>query len=376
MRRIILIAMNIPRLLIFLIVLSSCIPGNNERTPNEGDAPESCNYLFDYQGDDPIMEAIADAMGDEPAVPLVAEINANHKEVTLWIDKDSCGFLTPECIINSRKHNLASLSGTEGTTMATLVVSDLDGDGCKEILYHSGDIMTLNIFSVGEEPGCLSYAGSIPCNSGFFQTDDGRIVSLFGSQGSACIARYADGHLEFTEEDGIDRLLFASKEYHNLRYSFDDTSADDRKHKPLFKTTDYIICHKSDIAGCHALKMDLDNDGVMEDLYFGNLGWGATTIDNIRVNAVTESYSIMDVMIGNRDSIALDITEFDRTVKDYLQLSAFDVDCDGTPEIIASAGTRRKSSNYIFTYDNGLSLKDHFFWKGLLHEKDLRNRKQ
>lgn len=371
--------MNIPRLLISLIALatlSSCMPGNNECTPDESDAPENRNSFFDYQGNGPIVEANADAMEDDITIPVVVEINADHKEAVLGLIKDSCGFLIPQYRINCRAYNLASLSGTEDVTMATLVATDLDGDGCKEILFHSGDIMTLNIFSVGEETGWPSYAGSIPCNSEFFQTDDGRIVSLFGSQGGAFIARYADGHLEFTEEDGIDRLLFASKEYHNLRYSFDDTSAEDRKHKPLFKTTDYIICHKSDIAGCHALKTDLDNDGVMEDLYFGNLGWGATTIDNIRVNAGTKSYSIMDVMIENHDSIALDITEFDRTVKDYLQLSAFDVDCDGTPEIIASAGTRKKSSNYIFTYDNGLSLKDHFFWKGLLHEKDLRTGKQ
>lgn len=146
-----------------------------------------------------------------------------------------------ELIINfenvSQPHFIVKLNGREvlneprGNAESSLAAYDFDGDGQKEVFYQDGDLFNLTVF--GFKGRRLEKLGSATCNNGLIITDDGLYASMYGSQGLCDMFRIKDGKMEISEGECIDPLLFSSDDFRNLRYSFKDTSREDRQIRPV-----------------------------------------------------------------------------------------------------------------------------------------------
>lgn len=322
-----------------------------------------------------------------PSVPSLLEANANYMpeemskkvslgrgagEATFILEKNGDSVL-PLFEYRGKMFELSEICEVPADfSTASIAAWDLDNDGVKEVLLHTGEMMVIFIMTVtGNPESPLKCVGSMSNNWEFFVTDDGVIVSMCGSQGSADKAVLRNGRLEMLEYDGgIDKLLISSKAFHNLEYVFEDNSAACRVHTPLLQTRNYIICHSSDMRGDHAMDVDLDGDGVAEQLYMGNPGWGATDVDIIRVNSRKESLSLEDEIMD--DPVVIRTGEYEWVVRDYLQLSAVDVDGDGRLEVVLTGGTPQRTSTYVFDYrKDALVLLNHFVKNGVVKEEEL-----
>lgn len=84
-------------------------------------------------------------------------------------------------------------------TVCSMKAWDLDGDGEKEILVHTGDLFDLYIFQI--QAGKPELCGRVGSNMGFFVKENHDIISRIGSQGVATLLRLVDGKLKILEED-------------------------------------------------------------------------------------------------------------------------------------------------------------------------------
>jgi len=258
-----------------------------------------------------------------------------------------------ELIINFEDdgpHFIVKLKGREvlneprGNAESTLAAYDFDGDGRKEVFYQNGDEFSLTVFGFkGRE---LEELGYVTCNSGIIITDDGLCASRYGSQGLCDMFRIRDGKMEISQDEDIDPLLFLSNDFRNLRYSFEDTSKEDRLPNPMFDADIYIMPESS--YGNHALNVDLDKDGRPEQLYTGEDASGNIYIRLI-IPGTRTSYSLLDFM-DSTDTVAFRPDCYDIRLQDKVQLSAKDTDGDGVLEVIVTAGSREKNSNYVLKY--------------------------
>ena len=158
--------------------------------------------------------------------------------------------------------------------------------------------------------------------------------------------RIKDGKMEISERECIDFLLFLSNDFRNLRYSFEDTSKEDRLPNPMFDADIYIMPESP--YGSHTLNVDLDNDGRPEQLYTGEDARGIIYIRLI-IPGTRTSYNLLELM-DSTDTIAFRTDRWDLGFKDKIQMSAKDTDQDGVLEVIVTAGSHEKNSNYIFKY--------------------------
>ena len=84
-------------------------------------------------------------------------------------------------------------------TFCSMKAWDLDGDGQKEILVHTGDLFDLYIYQI--QQGKPMLCGRLSSNCGFFVKENHDIISRIGSQGEATLSRLVDGKLEIWLED-------------------------------------------------------------------------------------------------------------------------------------------------------------------------------
>ena len=152
--------------------------------------------------------------------------------------------------------------------------------------------------------------------------------------------------MEISKDEDIDPLLFSSDDFRNLRYSFEDTSKEDRLPNPMFDSDIYIM--PESLYGSHALNVDLNNDGKQEQLYLGDDAHGYIYL-RLQIPGSRTSHSLIALM-DHDDTIAFSTGEYDLRFKDKVQLSARDTDGDGMLEVIVTAGSHEKNSNYIFKY--------------------------
>lgn len=146
-----------------------------------------------------------------------------------------------ELIINfenvRQPHFIVKLNGREvldeprGNAESSLAAYDFDGDGRKEVFYQNGDEFSLTVS--GFKGRKLEELGSVTCNNGLIIADDGLCASRYGSQGLCDMFRIENGKMEISEDEDIDPLLFSSDDFRNLRYSFKDTSREDRQIRPV-----------------------------------------------------------------------------------------------------------------------------------------------
>jgi len=332
---------------------------------------ENTNHIFTpYPAIDDLVEANVEVMPD--SVSKEVDLGKKYGKAVLVLKKAE-GEIVPCFKYKGKTHNIAEECGISSmASMASLAALDLDSDGNKEILYHDGECFNLFILSVTGRKDCpLKNLGCLFNNWEFFVTSDGTIVSMYGSQGCADMARLHDGRLEMLEQDHVDRLLIGSKGFHELEYIFEDNSGQCREYAPLLKTGNHIICKGGEMYGDHAMDIDLDGDGRKEQLYMGNPGWGATSFDIVRVNTRKESFPMVSQLY--EDTLVFSRVNFNCVVKDFLQLSAVDVDADGQLEVVATGGTARRNSTYVMEYGGDtLVLKKHFVKVGPVNETDLR----
>ncbi len=251
----------------------------------------------------------------------------------------------PHFIVKLRGREI--LNEPRGNMESTLAAYDFDGDGRKEVFYQNGDEFSLVVF--GFKGRRLEKLGSATCNNGLIITDDGLYASMYGSQGLCDMFRIKDGKMEISEGECIDPLLFSSDDFRNLRYSFEDTSREDRLPDSMFDADIYIM--PESLYGSHVLNVDLDNDGRPEQLYTGEDARGIIYIRLI-IPGTRTSYSLLDFM-DSTDTVAFRSDRYDLGFKDKVQLSAKDTDGDGVLEAIVTAGSHEKNSNYIFKYSLG-----------------------
>lgn len=259
-----------------------------------------------------------------------------------------------ELIINFEHdgpHFIVKLNGREvldearGNAESTLAAYDFDGDGRKEVFYQNGDEFSLVVY--GFKGRRLEKLGSVKCNNGLIITDDGLCASRYGSQGLCDMFRIKNGKMEISEDEDIDPILFSSDDFKNLRYSFKDTSLEDRLPDPMFDADIYIM--PESLYGSHILSVDLDHDGKQEQLYLGDDAHGYIHIKLILPGTRT-SYSLLDLM-DHEDTVAFCSDGYDLRFRDKVQISAKDTDGDGTLEVIVTAGSHEENSNYIFKYN-------------------------
>ena len=266
---------------------------------------------------------------------------------------DSLG-LMPTLMIKGREYPLTP----HNCIFSTISMLDLDGDGVKELLVHDGDQFSLFIYSVAK--GKPEKLGIMECNNGFWLTDDGILFARLGTQGLGSMACLKDGELRILEDDGIDKLMFCSKEYSNLKYVFDDTSDKDRTLERIYPADEYIICDQGTIFGDHAFSIDLDGDGKKEQLYLGRPGWGMQQFDIMRViiPGTRTSYDLASDVFQTAGVRGVKKSDFDCEFSGTVQLSAKDVNGDGRKEIIATVGEDGHWANFIWSFDRntGVSL--------------------
>ena len=266
-----------------------------------------------------------------------------------------------ELIINFEHdgpHFIVKLNGRKvldeprGNAESTLAAYDFDGDGRKEVFYQNGDLFSLAVY--GFKGRKLEELGFVTCNNGLIITDDGLCASRYGSQGLCDMFRIKDGKMEISEGEAIDLLLFSSDDLRNLRYSFQDTSKEDRLPNPMFDADIYIMPESS--YGSHVFNVDLDKDGRPEQLYLGDDPRGFSYL-RLQIPGSRTSYDLIDLM-DEEDTVAFRSDTYDIRLQDKVQLSAKDTDGDGMLEVIVTAGSHEKNSNYIFKYtrDKGPEL--------------------
>lgn len=261
-----------------------------------------------------------------------------------------------ELIINfenvRQPHFIVKLNGREvlneprGNAESTLAAYDFDGDGRKEVFYQDGDLFNLTVF--GFKGRRLEELGSVTCNNGLIITDDGLCASRYGSQGLCDMFRIENGKMEISEDEDIDPLLFSSRDFKNLRYSFDDTSQEDRLPNPMFDADIYIMRVPESFYFDHALNVDLDQDGSPEQLFIGEDLRDFSYL-RLQIPGSRESYDLLHLMDHN-DTVAFRYDGYNIRLRDMVQLSAKDTDGDGVLEVIVTAGSHEKNSNYIFKY--------------------------
>lgn len=264
-----------------------------------------------------------------------------------------------ELIINfenvRQPHFIVKLNGREvlneprGNAESTLAAYDFDGDGRKEVFYQDGDLFNLTVF--GFKGRRLEELGSVTCNNGLIITDDGLCASRYGSQGLCDMFRIENGKMEISEDEDIDPLLFSSRDFKNLRYSFDDTSQEDRLPNPMFDADIYIMRVPESFYFDHALNVDLDQDGSPEQLFIGEDLRNFSYL-RLQIPGSRESYDLLHLMDYN-DTVAFRYDGYNIRLRDKVQLSAKDTDGDGVLEVIVTAGSHEKNSNYIFKYSLG-----------------------
>lgn len=237
------------------------------------------------------------------------------------------------------------LNEPRGNAESSLAAYDFDGDGQKEVFYQNGDEFSLTVY--GFKGRKLEKLGSVTCNNGLIIADDGLCASRYGSQGLCDMFRIENGKMEISEDEDIDPLLFSSDDFRNLHYSFEDTSKEDRRPDPMFDADIYIM--PESLYGSHVLNVDLDNDGRPEQLYTGEDACGIIYIRLI-IPGTRTSYSLLDFM-DSTDTVAFRYDGYDIRLRDMVQLSAKDTDGDGVLEVIVTAGSHEKNSNYIFKYN-------------------------
>lgn len=239
---------------------------------------------------------------------------------------------------------------------ASIKALDLDGDGLKEILVHTGDLFDLYVY--GLESGSPELKGSMTMNNGFFITDDRTIVARLGTQGLCTLAHYDHGTLTVSEEESISRLMFMSKEYANLRYDFDECSADTIA--PLLDVEHYAVCHQ-DMAVLHA---DLDGDGTDEQIVYAYASWGATQVDAISVIHHNDELDLFYPILETQETLGIedDGEGYFVHVNDPIQLSAVDCDGDSLPEVVVTIGRQHANASFIFKLDKqgDVTMLKHF----------------
>ena len=97
------------------------------------------------------------------------------------------------------KGKVYELVNDSDMTICSMKAWDLDGDGEKEILVHSGDLFDLYIYQI--QKGKTKLCGRLGSNYGFFVKENHDIISRIGSQGEAILSRLVDGKLEICQED-------------------------------------------------------------------------------------------------------------------------------------------------------------------------------
>lgn len=264
-----------------------------------------------------------------------------------------------ELIINfenvRQPHFIVKLNGREvlneprGNAESTLAAYDFDGNGRKEVFYQDGDLFNLTVFGFNGRK--LEELGSVTCNNGLIITDDGLCASRYGSQGLCDMFRIKDGKMEISEGECIDPLLFSSDDFRNLRYSFEDTSKEDRLPNPMFDADIYIMRVPESFYFDHALNVDLDQDGSPEQLFIGEDLRNFSYL-RLQIPGSRESYDLLHLMDHN-DTVAFRYDGYNIRLRDMVQLSAKDTDGDGVLEVIVTAGSHEKNSNYIFKYSLG-----------------------
>lgn len=70
----------------------------------------------------------------------------------------------------------------------------------------------------------------------------------------------------------------------------------------------------------------------------------------LQIPGSRESYDLLHLM-DHTDTVAFRSDGYDLGFKDKVQLSAKDTDGNGVLEIIVTAGSHEKNSNYIFKYN-------------------------
>lgn len=251
----------------------------------------------------------------------------------------------PHFIVKLRGREI--LNEPRGNMESTLAAYDFDGDGRKEVFYQDGDLFNLTVF--GFKGRRLEKLGSATCNNGLIITDDGLYASMYGSQGLCDMFRIENGKMEISEGECIDPLLFSSDDFRNLRYSFEDTSKEDRLPNPMFDADIYIMRVPESFYFDHALNVDLDQDGSPEQLFIGEDLRNFSYL-RLQIPGSRESYDLLHLMDYN-DTVAFRYDGYNIRLRDMVQLSAKDTDGDGVLEAIVTAGSHEKNSNYIFKYN-------------------------
>lgn len=253
----------------------------------------------------------------------------------------------PHFIVKLRGREI--LNEPRGNMESTLAAYDFDGDGRKEVFYQNGDEFSLVVY--GFKGRKLEKLGSVTCNNGLIITDDGLCASRYGSQGLCDMFRIENGKMEISEDEDIDPLLFSSRDFKNLRYAFDDTSQEDRLPNPMFDADIYIMRVPESFYFDHALNVDLDQDGSPEQLFIGEDLRDFSYL-RLQIPGSRESYDLLHLMDHN-DTVAFRYDGYNIRLRDMVQLSAKDTDGDGVLEVIVTAGSHEKNSNYIFKYSLG-----------------------
>lgn len=251
----------------------------------------------------------------------------------------------PHFIVKLRGREI--LNEPRGNMESTLAAYDFDGDGRKEVFYQDGDLFNLTVF--GFKGRRLEKLGSVTCNNGLIITDDGLCASRYGSQGLCDKFWIKDGKMEISEGECIDLLLFSSDDFRNLRYSFKDTSKEDRRPNPMFDADIYIMRVPESFYFDHALNVDLDQDGSPEQLFIGEDLRGFSYL-RLQIPGSRESYDLLHLM-DHDDTVAFRYDGYNIRLRDMVQLSAKDTDGDGVLEVIVTAGSHEQNSNYIFKYN-------------------------
>lgn len=161
---------------------------------NTDDTYQYLNCFFEVEPTD-LLEVDEDSCAGGVMVNGVAIKNdylgKNLGEATFMID-------FPKACIDY-KGKVYELVSDSDMTLCSMKAWDLDGDGEKEILVHTGDLFDLFLFQI--QQGKPNLCGRLVSNFGFFVKENHDIISRIGSQGEATLSRLVDGKLEIWQED-------------------------------------------------------------------------------------------------------------------------------------------------------------------------------
>lgn len=234
---------------------------------------------------------------------------------------------------------------------------DVDGDGEKEILLHSGDSFDLYIYQIRE--GKPELCGTLNSNYGFWVTDDYTMVSRIGSQGEATTGKLVNGKLE-TEERWLDHLMLCSKDLKNLRYDFDFTS--DESLSPTLEAKSYAL-GKQEMT---VLRKDLDHDGKEEQVVYYYSNWGMDPADQLCIIKNNSYIDLFESILSSDDVTGIVNEDDTYKIDAQIQLSAIDLDKDCVDEVIVTIGDEKSNSNYIFKLRGSAEvvLVNHLHYEG------------